>query len=85
MGSSTPGPYEWLRRAGTLVSIPFILGLSPVIGGALGWAVDRWVGTHPIATLVGLVVGFLAGIRESRTLIRRALSDDEPHDGSHDR
>lgn len=64
--------YDWLKKVGTLVSIPLILGLSPVVGGALGWALDKLFGTRPVFTIVLLLLGFAAGVRETWTLIRRS-------------
>ena len=68
-------PYAWYRRVGTLVSIPLILGLSPVVGGALGWGLDKVLGTRPVFTILLLLAGFAAGIRQTWDLIRRTSSD----------
>ena len=68
-------PYAWFRRVGTLVSIPLLLGLSPVVGGALGWGLDRLFGTRPVFTALFLLVGFAAGIRQTWDLVRRFSSD----------
>ena len=64
-------PYGWIKRVGTLISIPLILGLSPVVGCASGWALDRVFGTRPGLTIIGLLAGFVAGVRETWFLIRR--------------
>ena len=69
----TEDPYAWIRRAGTLVSIPLLLGLSPVVGGALGWALDRVFGTRPAFLAILLLAGFAAGIRETWKLIKKTL------------
>ena len=66
-------PYAWIRRVGTLVSIPLLLGLSPVVGGALGWALDKVFGTKPLFLAFLLLAGFAAGIRETWKLIRKTL------------
>ena len=68
-------PYAWYRRVGTLVQIPLILGLSPVVGCALGWGLDKLLGTRPIFTALLLLVGFAAGIRQTWDLIRRTSSE----------
>lgn len=68
-------PYAWYRRVGTLVSIPLILGLSPVVGGALGWGLDKFFETRPLFTALLLLAGFAAGIRQTWDLIRRTSSD----------
>ncbi|MBI3616365.1 MAG: AtpZ/AtpI family protein [Candidatus Omnitrophica bacterium] len=69
--------YDWMRRVGTLLSIPLTLGLSPVVGCAVGWALDRLFHTRPIFTLLGLAAGFAAGIRETWLLIRRTSEEPE--------
>lgn len=68
---------QWLRRVGTLLSIPLTLGLSPVVGCALGWVLDRLLHSRPLFTLIGLGAGFAAGIRETWMLIRRTSSESE--------
>ncbi len=77
MADPSADPYVWLKRVGTLVSIPMILAMSPVVGGALGWIADRFFGTRPVFTLVFLLIGFAAGIRETWSLIRKASSEEE--------
>ena len=69
--------YDWMRRVGTLLSIPLTLGLSPVVGCAVGWVLDRVFHSQPIFTMVGLLAGFAAGIRETWLLIRRTSEDSE--------
>ncbi len=38
----------------------FIAGV--VLGAALGWGVDRWLGTSPWGLIVFLLLGFAAGV-----------------------
>lgn len=33
-----------------------------IVGGALGWAFDYWVGTSPFGLIVLLMLGFAAGV-----------------------
>lgn len=66
---------DWIKRVGMLLSVPLILGLSPVVGCAIGWAMDRVFGTRPIFTIVLLAAGFVAGVRETWALIRRTSLD----------
>ncbi|MBI3322080.1 MAG: AtpZ/AtpI family protein [Candidatus Omnitrophica bacterium] len=75
--TSDPDPYDWFKRVGTLVSIPLVLGVSPVVGAALGYGLDRLLKTQPIFTLIGLALGFAAGVRETRSLIRKASSEED--------
>ena len=77
MGDPAADPYGWAKRVGTLVSIPMILAVSPVVGGAIGWALDRFLGSRPVFTLILLCIGFAAGVRETWSLIRKASSEEE--------
>ena len=80
MKQSYPDSYAWMRRVGTLLSIPLTLGISPVVGCVLGWVMDRVFGTRPFITLVGLLAGFAAGIRETWMLIRRVSAEEDSKD-----
>jgi ATP synthase protein I len=46
-------PQNW----GLLIDLGFRLGLSVVIGVVGGVLIDNWLGTRPIFTLLGVVVG----------------------------
>jgi F0F1-type ATP synthase assembly protein I len=70
--------YAWIRRVGTLASIPLLLGLAPIVGGAVGWVMDRIFGTRPLFTILVLLTGFASGVRETWILIRR-VSDENHH------
>ncbi len=78
-----PDQYTWMRKVGSLLSIPLTLGLSPIVGCAIGWGLDHFLGTRPTFMLIGLLAGFAAGIRETWILIRRNTEDDEKSEESH--
>jgi len=59
----------------TLASIPFILGVAPIIGWWLGRLIDRKLGTDWVFQVVGLVLGLGAAARETYLLIRRVQKD----------
>ncbi|MFC5395867.1 AtpZ/AtpI family protein [Bosea vestrisii] len=42
------------------LSTEFVAGI--IVGGGLGWAVDRWLGTAPFGMIVLLMLGFGAGV-----------------------
>ena len=44
--------------------LPFTLVLAVVLGGGLGYFLDRWFHTKPVLMLVFGGLGFVAGIRE---------------------
>ncbi|MBC7987381.1 MAG: AtpZ/AtpI family protein [Sphingomonadaceae bacterium] len=49
------------------MGLGFRIGIELVVGVAIGtgggWALDRWLGTAPWLMIVGLIVGFAAGLR----------------------
>jgi len=63
--------YSALRTGGMLLAIPALLIVSPLVGFFVGGAVDRWLHTSPWFTLIGLVLGFVAGARETYLIYRR--------------
>ena len=72
------GPrFEGLRSAGLLLSIPTLLIVSPLVGFFLGSWLDRRFHTTPWLTLVGLVLGFAAGGRETYLIYRRYQAEAE--------
>ncbi len=66
-----------LRSAGMLLAIPSLLLASPLVGFFLGKFVDRWLGTEPTWSIVGVVLGFIAAGREIYLIIRRVQSEEE--------
>ena len=59
-----------------LMQVPLILGLAPVTGCAIGWLMDKFLGTSPIFTIVLLFLGFVAGIVEMWKILQRASAKD---------
>jgi ATP synthase protein I len=56
------------RQASLAMELPFTLVAAVVVGGVLGYFLDRWLHTKPLMMLVLGGVGFFAGVRE---VIRR--------------
>ena len=58
---------EASRTAGTAMGIGFRIGIELVVGVVVGagggWALDRWLGLAPWLMILGLIVGFAAGLR----------------------
>lgn len=54
----TPRPANW----GLVLDLGLRLGLSVVIGVVAGILLDNWLGTGPLLTLVGVVVGIGAAM-----------------------
>lgn len=74
---SDQSPFGGLRTAGLLLAIPTLLIVSPLVGFFVGAAVDRWLKTSPLVTLVGLVLGFVAGGRETYLIYRRYQTEEQ--------
>lgn len=66
---------QWIRRAGEFLSIPLTLASAPTIGFLAGWFLDRAWGTFPWLTVVLLVLGFVAGVREVWRAAKRTEKD----------
>ncbi|MBI4593914.1 MAG: AtpZ/AtpI family protein [Candidatus Rokubacteria bacterium] len=56
-----PAPEPAWKSVGELLSIGMAMVLATVIGLAAGYYADRWLGTSPWLTLIGLGVGIAAG------------------------
>ncbi|MGB9691747.1 MAG: AtpZ/AtpI family protein [Candidatus Sumerlaeaceae bacterium] len=60
-----------MRRVSLGVTIPTTFAAAVVVGVALGYGLDRWLGTEPWLTLVFLALGFVAGIREMLSVLKK--------------
>jgi ATP synthase protein I len=73
------GPEPAWKSVGELASIGVALVLATVIGLGAGYYADRWLGTSPWLTLVGLGLGIAAGfvtLFRSIKSAERNLKDD---------
>jgi ATP synthase protein I len=74
-----PGPEPAWKSVGELASIGVALVLATVIGLGAGYYADRWLGTSPWLTLVGLGLGIAAGFVSLFRAVKSAernLDDD---------
>jgi ATP synthase protein I len=55
---------EASQQAGLAMELPFTLVAAVVLGGGIGFFLDRWLHTKPILMLVFGGLGFFAGVRE---------------------
>ncbi|HET9327393.1 MAG TPA: AtpZ/AtpI family protein [Candidatus Eisenbacteria bacterium] len=69
--------YEALRSAGLLLAIPTLLIVSPLVGFFIGMAVDRWLETKWIFSVIGMVLGFVAAGRETWRIMRRVQDEEK--------
>ena len=61
-----------LRKSSAII-LPFQMALAPILMTLLGWWIDRWVGSFPAFTLVGLVLGLISAGRA----VAQAVKDTE--------
>jgi ATP synthase protein I len=74
-----PGEKGTWKALGELSSIGITLVLATVIGLAGGYYADRWLGTKPWLTLLGLGMGIVAGFVNLFRSVKRAEREfDDP-------
>jgi F0F1-type ATP synthase assembly protein I len=64
------------RQIGLLTSIPFILALAPIVGYFLGKFLDQKFRTQPWLSFILLILGFVAGVRETIHIVKMSQSED---------
>jgi ATP synthase protein I len=52
------------NQAAIAMELPFVLVSAVVVGGLLGFFLDRWLHTKPVFLLVLGGIGFAAGVRD---------------------
>jgi ATP synthase protein I len=55
-----------------LSTVPFLMVVPPIAGVLIGRFIDRKIDTQPVFTIVFLVLGFAAGVREVAIVLKRA-------------
>lgn len=56
-------PGGQISLLGTASTMGLHMVSGPVVGGVLGWLVDKWLGSWPVGAGIGLVLGLAAGFR----------------------
>ena len=70
---TSPRAFLWLRISGLLTIIPIILAAAPLAGYLAGdWLVTK-LRFPRYATIVCVIIGFIAAVRETVKIIRMAL------------
>jgi ATP synthase protein I len=52
------------NEAAIAMELPFVLVAAMVVGGLLGYFLDRWLHTKPVFLLILGGIGFFAGVRD---------------------
>jgi F0F1-type ATP synthase assembly protein I len=63
-----------------LSTIPFLMVVPPIAGLLIGRFIDQKLSTQPAFTIVFLVLGFAAGVREVAIVLKRANARDNDGD-----
>ena len=76
MTEKPPKKVTGWRQVGLLSSIPFILALAPIIGFVIGQQIDRHFRTGPWLSIIILILGFVAGVRETIKIVKLSQLED---------
>ena len=52
------------NQAAMAMELPFVLVGAVLVGGAIGFFLDRWLHTRPVFLLLFGGIGFFAGVRD---------------------
>lgn len=63
-----------MRQVALATELPLLMVGGVVIGGGLGYLLDRYLHTEPIFMLIGGIAGFVTGVWE---IIRRLSADEK--------
>jgi ATP synthase protein I len=66
-GELTPAEKQarhFSRQFATAMELPFVIVGTIVVGGVLGFFLDRWLHTKPYLVLLFGALGFFAGLRD---------------------
>ncbi len=58
------------------LELPFVFVSAIVVGGLIGYALDRWLHTKPIFLLIFGGIGFYAGLRDILRRVSRSGDGD---------
>jgi len=74
----------FFRELGRYSALGLEMAISVLIGGAIGYYLDKWLGTGPWLMVLWIGIGFAAGVRSLyRAALRseKALEDNEKDEG----
>jgi ATP synthase protein I len=72
----TGDPSAW-KALGELSTVGLTLVVATVMGLAGGYYLDRWLGTSPWLTMIGLLFGIAAGFVNLFRTVKRAEHDND--------
>jgi ATP synthase protein I len=69
--------YRAARQIGLLSTIPLILAVAPLVGYFLGRWLDGRLHTGSVLSVIFLVLGLVAGVRETVVILRKATREED--------
>jgi ATP synthase protein I len=78
---ASPAPRKanaFSNQFATAMELPFVLVGAVLLGGVLGYFLDRWLHTKPFLMLVFGALGFFGGVRD---ILRRLPANDDGNSG----
>lgn len=66
-----PKESEGYTKAGMAMMIPMLMAAGPLSGLLVGWLLQRWLGLGRWILWVMLILGLIAGARETIQVIKR--------------
>lgn len=60
-----------VKLIGIFVTIPFVLAVPPVVGWLIGSFIDKHAGTAPWIMYVLVILGVIAGFRETFRIVKK--------------
>ncbi len=69
--------YAKLKQVGLLTTIPIMLAAGPIMGYFAGDFLDKKFKSSPIFVAILVVLGFIAGARESIRILKLAAGEDK--------
>lgn len=70
MADNDPASSPW-RQVGLYLGLALTVPAAAVVGFAIGYELDRRAGTSPVFSILFLLLGFAAGLREVLKTVAR--------------
>ena len=69
-------PASYSRQFAMALELPFVFVSAIVVGGLIGYALDKWLHTKPVFLLILGAIGFYAGLRDILRRVSRSSDGD---------
>ncbi len=73
-------PSKDLRQIGLLTAVPMLLLVGPLIGYFAGDWADRYFGTEPYLSVLGVILGLASAGIETYNLVKKASATEKDKD-----